>query len=289
MNKFRDYLAVRTKLQYELLIINLLCVLLIIAIVFSPTHIIRTLLGFPLVFFSTGYSLLALLYTRRNDLSLFSRIVLSIGVSIVITGGISLIQAYTSWGFSLSAILSSLIIFVMFTSSFAWHRQRRVASSETAYPSISSLWARWRGNWSSGKVLSVVLLVAILVTAGTLGYAMTNVKIGEKFTEFYLLGPGGETIDYPKELTLGQEGKVIIGIINKEQAMVDYDLEVWINSVRQYRIGPIVLEHDAKWEDTVSIKPEKAGRNQKVEFILYKNGQTDPYLKPLILWINVTS
>jgi len=47
-----------------------------------------------------------------------------------------------------------------------------------------------------------------------------------------------------------------------------------------------VLEHDEKWEGEISFVPTVAGDNQKAEFLLYKNGEREPYLK-LHLWVNV--
>ena len=41
-------------------------------------------------------------------------------------------------------------------------------------------------------------------------------------TEFYLLGPGGKASDYPTNLTVGQNGSVIIGIVNHEYKTVNY-------------------------------------------------------------------
>ncbi len=33
--------------------------------------------------------------------------------------------------------------------------------------------------------------------------------------------------------------------------------------------------------------PEVAGENQKVEFLLYKDAETEPCLEPLRLWVDV--
>ena len=43
-----------------------------------------------------------------------------------------------------------------------------------------------------------------------------------------------------------------------------------------------------KWEDKISFTPTKTGDDQKVEFFLYRNEETSPYLdKPLRLWVSV--
>ena len=48
----------------------------------------------------------------------------------------------------------------------------------------------------------------------------------------------------------------------------------------------MVLEHEQKWGGEVSFVPEVASENQKVEFLLYKEGETDSY-SSLHIWIDV--
>jgi len=60
------------------------------------------------------------------------------------------------------------------------------------------------------------------------------------------------------------------------------------NEVKTDEIGPIVLEHDDIWEGTITFTPVRASNNEKLEFFLYRNGGTEPYLEPLRLWVDVT-
>lgn len=128
--------------------------------------------------------------------------------------------------------------------------------------------------------------MAILGAIGVLAYTIANPKVEDNFTEFYALGLEGEAIGYPKELSVGEKGRVIVGIINHEQATVNYRLEVKIDGIRDSQIGPLMLEDGERWEEIVSFTPDRAGDNQKVEFLLHKNGEGRPYLE-LHLWVNV--
>ncbi len=65
----------------------------------------------------------------------------------------------------------------------------------------------------------------------TTAYVIVMPKQGETFTEFYLLGPGGNASDYPTNLTVGQNASVIIGIVNHEYTTVNYKLIVTSNGV----------------------------------------------------------
>ena len=142
-----------------------------------------------------------------------------------------------------------------------------------------------RGIWD--RVLTVVLALAILGALGTLGYSLANPAIVERFTEFYVLGASGEAKNYPEELVAGREAKQLVGIINREQETVTYRVEVIINDIKSNETGEITLEHNEKWEKTVSFTPHRPGNNQKVEFLLYKQGQNNIY-ESLHLWLNVT-
>ena len=141
-----------------------------------------------------------------------------------------------------------------------------------------------RGIWD--RVLTVVLALAILGALGALGYTIANPATVERFTEFYILGASGEAGDYTVELVVDKTAKQLVGIINREQETVTYRLEVTIDGVKSNEVEPITLQHNEKWEKTVSFTPDHTGTNQKVEFSLYKQGQNQVY-ESLHLWVNV--
>ena len=85
---------------------------------------------------------------------------------------------------------------------------------------------------------------------------------------------------------MGEEGKVILGVINQEQEPMVYRVDVTINGEKKNEQGPMMLEYNERWEGEVSFMPEVASENQKVEFLLYKDGETDIY-SSLYIWIDV--
>ena len=52
--------------------------------------------------------------------------------------------------------------------------------------------------------------------------------MGERFTEFYILGEEGKAAGYPTNLSVGQNATVIIGIANHEYQRVNYTVEIWL-------------------------------------------------------------
>lgn len=133
--------------------------------------------------------------------------------------------------------------------------------------------------------MSFILALALLGGLAMLGYSIAS-PIKEPFTEFYLLGLSGQAKDYPGRLSLGEEGKVVVGIVNREYETVGYRLEMRIEEGTSKEVEPVTLEHGGKWQEIVTFTPEKAGDGQKAEFLLYKQGQSEPY-RELHLWLDV--
>jgi uncharacterized membrane protein len=139
----------------------------------------------------------------------------------------------------------------------------------------------------ANRILSLVLIAALLGTIGILIYLVVTPKAGDSFTEFYITDLEGETTGYPCELSEGEKGKVIAVIANHENKEASYWIEVRIDGIKNNEVGPVVLGNEQKWEEIISFTVDRAGDNRKVEFLLYKNNVSEPYLKPLQLWVNV--
>ena len=141
---------------------------------------------------------------------------------------------------------------------------------------------------SSGKFKHVILLGIFVLLIISVIYAMSLYfpKYDEFFFELAVLGIEGKAADYPKELAIGEEGVVTVGIVNHEHEPVTYRIEVIIDGDKNKEVGPVGLEHNEKWEGITAFTPNEPGENQKVEFLLYRQGQTDVY-QSLHLWVDV--
>lgn len=276
----------RVKPENELAVINILSVLLIIIIVFVPSNVLRIILGLPFILFIPGYTLLAALFPRKTDLGRIERVALSFGLSIAVAVLMGLILNYT-WGLGLYPIVISLALFIFVTSAIAWYRRRRLPAEEGFSIRWNADFLRWRATSRLNRVLAIVLSAFILGVVGTLAYVIITPKAGEKFTEFYVLGLDGKAENYPQELLVGEEGKVTLGIVNHEhEGNLVYRVEITIDGESNSTIGPLTLANEEKWQSEVNFTSHKAGENQKLEFILYKQGEDKPY-KSLYLWIDV--
>ena len=91
---------------------------------------------------------------------------------------------------------------------------------------------------------------------------------------------------YPEELMLREEGRVIIGMVNRELETVTYRVEVTVDGIKSGEMETVALDHDGEWEKIVSFTPDGVGNSQKVEFLLYKQGWDEVYQR-LHLWVGV--
>lgn len=272
----------------KVLIAIIAITLLLFPLVAFTSGVLRIIFGLCLVLFFPGYTLLSALFPRKGSLGGVERIALSFGLSIAVVPLIGLILNYTPWGIRLYPILIAVTIFIFAAAAIAWQRQRRLPSQERFHVVFNLKLPQWAGMSNLDKGLSIGLVVAIVAALGCLGYVIANPKQGEKFTEFYILGPEGKAENYPQQVMAGEEARVILGIVNHEHQPLSYRVEIKINGVKNKEIGTAILAHEEKWEQVVGFTPEEVGVKQKVEFWLYKDEEAQPCLKePLHLYVDV--
>ena len=274
------------KLGNGLLPINLLTWALISVIIFFPSNATRIVLAILFLIFFPGYALMAALFTKKEGIGGIERVVLSCVLSIALVSLVGFILNYTPWGIRLEPILYSVASFILITSIIAWLRRSRLPEGERFATEFKVIMPGL-GERLRDKVITITLVVGILVSLGILGYVIAMPKAGETFTDFYILGQEGEAANYPTELNVGEEGRVIMGIINHEGKDVSYRVELIIGGKKGAEVGPVVLADEQKWEGVVNFVPEVVGENQKIEFLLYRDSELEPYLEPLHLWLDV--
>ena len=279
--------------------LTLLCIPFVLIPPLNETPV-RIILGLPLVLFLPGYALIAALFIRKDDLDGIERIALSFGLSIAITPLLGLGLNYTPFGIRLTPILIVLSVFTIALAIGAYVRRSRIREADRFWVDFGVLFKSIKDSFKTtdskvDKILTAILIISIVLALSVTVYVIITPKEGEKFTEFYVLGPGGMAGEYPTNLTVGEEGEVIIGVVNHEYAAVTYQLELKVNGgvIDQ---KSIVLTHNETWEGPFTFKPKKAGEDQKLEFLLYKNpfnksvyGEEDEeeIYRALHLWVDV--
>jgi len=290
-------------LQQDILALLAATALLILVTVLLPSNAARIVLGLPFLLFFPGYILVAALFPRRTDLDGIKRVALSFLLSIVVVPLTGLVLNYTPWGIGLYPILISISIFILITSAIAWYRRTTYLPAERFKVELRpKMPALFKADNTLDRVLPIVLILAILGVTGTLAYTVAKPRVGERFTEFYLLGINGKADRYPKLFTYNggqvtsvtyEEGgsdvvvsetfaRIVAAIVNREHHEETYSVEVLCNgqplSLRigdatVDELGPIVLQHEEKWEQEIGFAPSGLGDGQKIEFLLYVNNR----------------
>lgn len=273
-------------IRNEFAIIGALSIALALLITVADIHALRVALGLPFVLFFPGYTLIAALFPGREDLDGIERVALSFGLSIAVVPLIGLILNYTPWGIRLYPILISLMFFILAMSFLGWYRRKRLPEEKRLALVLNFTLPDWKGMSRLDRVLSVLLVASILFAVGSLAYVITTPKVGEKFTEFYILGPGGKAEGYPRELKAGQEATVILGVVNHEYSAVEYRVEIRAADKVIKTMDSIKLDHEGKYENPVSFSVKQTGQKIKVEFLLYRSSDSEPY-RNLHLWVDV--
>jgi uncharacterized membrane protein len=280
----------------DILFVMIFVILTVIFILVPPLSNtwVRTVLGLPMVLFVPGYSLIAALFPKKDDLDGIERTALSFGLSIAVVPLLGLGLNYTPWGIRLIPILITISLFTLAMCTIAIMRRRELPEGEAFSVPFTEMFHSLRAELFSkpgtrvDRILTVILVISILASVIMLVYVIVTPKQGEKFTEFYILGPGGMADDYPTEMVLGQEGTVIVGIVNHEYRVVNYSLAMTLDGEPLQEPRPIVLAHNMTWEQNVTFMPGRAGTDMKLQFLIYnEENYTVPY-RDLHLWINVS-
>jgi len=302
--------TLKIRVPSGLLTVVILTVLSVAAAWFVPSVPVRVILGLPLLLFFPGYALLSALFVDDHGMDGLERLAVSSALSIAIVALIGFLLNYTAWGIRLNPVLSATAAFVLVASAvglarrfFSSHRDRLVVAMDLPLP-------RWQVG-GPGQYVTLVLIISIVIALGALGYVSTAPTARGPFTEFYLLGLDGKAQDYPAEFALesgqvtgvtygdgrdsvGQWGVVIIGITNHEGLDSTYAVSLRIDGQPapfSYagevvdRVEGIELGQGEKWEQQIGFAPQRAGDNQKVEFLLFK-GDDAAAQDSLVLWVN---
>jgi len=266
----------------DILIIIILSLTTVIAVFALPDgNILRIILGIIFILFCPGYALVSLLWPKTKDMNNLERIALSFGLSIVIVIIVGLILNYTPWKLALSPILFTLFGFVIIASILSLYRRARLPENERFFLKFDL--GLPKGELSkSDKIVSVLIVASLIVTGAVLAYVVVMPKQGERYTEFYILDKNGTTEDYPKNLTVGENGRIIIGIVNHEGGEMNYTITVNLfnetdvrNDTWEYSLDLNDSElHEFDFDFDVA-----SNGTYTLEFLLFREIDSEPYFE----------
>lgn len=125
-----------------------------------------------------------------------------------------------------------------------------------------------------------LMLAALLIAslAGVVYIALTPSTEEDAYTEFYIMGSGGNASNYPTNLSIGETGELIVGITNNEHREMTYTV-VLVLGDEPVAERTVDVGDGRTWKDEVQFSPEEAGEKQ-LDVLLYIGGDADLDAEP---------
>ena len=279
---------------------------------------LRVVFGIPVILFIPGYALIAALFPKRTDIDGIERVALSFGLSIAVVPLIGLALNYTPWGIRLDPIVVSLTLLTVCLCIIAQYRRAQLPDAERFFVPVHSIRQMMLKEFHPpdstrlDRILSAILLIAIVAAVITTIYVIIVPREGEKFTEFFILGTKEKAADYPTRLVNGENASLFIGIGNHEYRIINYTIETYmmnltfddttntsaLQTMDHLDSFMVPVPHNQTVITPYSFVPESSGYN-RVEFLLFNETVPDDTVKDmdringsyrdLHLWVTVRS
>ncbi len=136
------------------------------------------------------------------------------------------------------------------------------------------------------SLVTWILAVLLILAVGGTVLLIVLPQPGEPFTELYLLGPSGKASGYPTNLTVNQTANVTVGVVNHENANVNYTLVVTLAN-KTIRTESFSLANNQTLQENIAFKAVSQGSGQKLTFDLHKGNDANVY-RSVYLLLNVT-
>lgn len=245
---------------------------------------IRAFLSVPFTVFLPGYALISALYPSSNREKKYDgieRFALSLGLSILVVALIGLGLAYIS-ALSLRTSAPSIFSFTMIFSALAFYRRNKLPADKRFSVDFQLSLPGGKPSLSNAeRILAVLIVAALVISAGALAFFVINPPPGERYTEFYILDSQGTANDYPNSLAVGEQASVIINVVCHEYGPTAYTVMVILKNesgsqlnttLHQYDIS---LDHEEFWQEEASLSIQERG-GYTLYFYLYINGSSTP-------------
>ncbi len=254
----------------------------------TPPDAVRIPLMLPLALFSPGYSITGALYPRRDDLEPLERLGLSFTLSLAALPLIGLALNYSPWGVRWEPLLAFVALLVFLACALGLLHRRLVPAPQRFAPSVR---LSPTGSAPLGGAFRTAITVALLAPVAALAAVLLVLLArqpggAQPYTEFFIVPSAPPGDSFPKQLMVGQQVSVHLGITNREGQDRLYTVSTVVNGtareVARRRLGP-----DERWLQSVGVTLDKAGNRQLLEFDLRVDGSGGRPYRSVYLWVDV--
>ena len=295
-------------LSWTLLSIILLVLLVAFAEWLPILAPLRLVLGILFVLFVPGYWLTAALFPSRQDIDGIERLGLSLGLSVAWVPVLALVLDWLPWhvlgaersgGLRLWPILIGQLLSILLFMAVTLWRRSRLSAGEAFLPAPFRPRAWWQIQPPADRRVYILVTGVLFLALFAAAWVFLVPSPDEFMTEFYMLGPEGLAENFPRQAAPGEPLTVTLGITNRERDEHTYRVEVWavdpfneegrklVTETPPLTLPPDeTLEWPLTWHMPEVYPRSAATGDQQVKFLLFIDGQTDPYRR-LLLWLNV--
>lgn len=292
----------------------------------------RVLFGAPFVLFAPGYAILAALFPKsgsvtredrtsavflsepREGITLFERLLFSVGLSIVVVPLVGFALNFTPWDISFESLWLSIGGFTVAMALLGAVRRWELPPEERFRVPYDEWYGRARSELFEStfrfeEALNVIILASMLIAVAGGAYAVLGPQEGQTFTEFYLLSENetGELVadDYPTTVGEGQNRTLVVGIGNHEGRTTEYSVIVRLRRVetRNGSLGVVDARRldqfrvEVPANETIhrrhTVTPRATGERLQLQYLLYVG---EPPANPTVenayrnahVWVNTT-
>src|SRR5205807_5376688 len=142
----------------------------------------------------------------------------SFGMSLAVIPVIGLGLNLTPAGLRAAPVFVTIAAFVLIATAAAYRRRLRLPIDERLSFTVELSLRNLKSDGPVNQFLSLALAGSILVAVASLALIATSARPVGRFTEFYILGPGGNTSDYPTTMNVSMPEMIILGLTNHERS-----------------------------------------------------------------------
>jgi len=312
---------VRDHYSTDLAAVSLFVLFAVTAVEVLPAgSTVRFVIALPTLVFLPGYACLAVLFPGTAEstdsrwtglnrgLDTVERAGLSFGLSVAIVP-LVLLAVGAVRPLTLDVVLGSIAALTLLLTQGALLRRLRLPPGErygndlltTARTAYDRAFA---DRDVAGRAATVLLVVGLVVGAGSVTVAVANPPDANAFTEFYV---GTETEDgdvvasgYPDEIGVDESTTLTFGVENHEQASQEYVVVVQLQRVEdgdvvaRDRLGAFdeTVPAGGTWQRATELSPDRTGDDLRVTYLLYRGEPpaeptTENAYRSLHVWIEV--